>query len=354
MEEILLKRAKIPLTFIVLLTSLWISAVFTLCAATENVVADDPVTLALSKNSLISGKSTFTVDASKHSSVKKHRHDHNSGSRKNSSPAKTKLIENSEFAGLITEGTAETRSQKPSGTIYFAASEFLDNIRNDDMLARFRKREKAHSQWLDFVNTHTFMKHVLSRLEKYRALFEQVGAEYDLDWRLLAAIAYQESHWDPQAVSPTGVRGLMMLTRVTAKQLGISDRLDPEQSVRGGAQYFKIVKKKIPKRIHELDRTWLALASYNVGFGHLEDARILTQKLGGNPDKWEHVKKRLPLLSIDKWHSKTKYGYARGHEPVTYVRNIRSYYTLLKWLTRQETQYKSARADTNGGLAESL
>lgn len=126
-----------------------------------------------------------------------------------------------------------------------------------------------------------------------------------------------------------------MLTKSTAKQLGVTDRTDPVQSITGGALYFKQRLKQIPDQIQEPDRTWFALASYNVGFGHLEDARILTQKSNANPNKWLDVKKSLPLLSKKKWYEQTRYGYARGGEPVRYVENIRSYYDLLFWLTEE-------------------
>ena len=122
-----------------------------------------------------------------------------------------------------------------------------------------------------------------------------------------------------------------MLTKSTASQLGIEDRLDPEESIVGGARYLRIIEEKIPERIAEPDRLWLTLAGYNLGFGHLEDARILTQSQGGDPDKWADVKQRLPLLSQKNWYQKTKYGYARGREALTYVDNIRSYYDLIEW-----------------------
>ena len=153
---------------------------------------------------------------------------------------------------------------------------------------------------------------------------------------MLAAIGYQESHWNPTATSPTGVRGMMMLTEATAGQLGIEDRLDPSQSIVGGARYFVRVKRKIPERIAEPDRTFMALAAYNVGFGHLEDARIITQIRGGNPDEWLEVRDNLPLLAEKKWYSRVKRGYARGWEPVLYVNNIRAYYNILQWLTASE------------------
>jgi membrane-bound lytic murein transglycosylase F len=133
------------------------------------------------------------------------------------------------------------------------------------------------------------------------------------------------------------VRGIMMLTRNTMQHLGINkSRHDPQASIEGGALYLASIKKKLPKRIKDPHRTWLALAAYNVGFGHLEDARILAQEDGANPDKWEDVKKYLPLLSQKKWYKKTRYGYARGREPVRYVENIRSYYDILVWITDKD------------------
>jgi len=157
-----------------------------------------------------------------------------------------------------------------------------------------------------------------------------------IDWRLLAAISYQESHWNEKAISPTGVKGLMMLTQATAKDLGVKDRTQARDSIDGGARYLKQRIAIIPERVLEPDRTWFALASYNIGFGHLNDARILTQQLGKNPDKWIDVKQFLPLLSQEKWYSQTRHGYARGKEPVRYVSNIRSYLDLLIWNTNNK------------------
>jgi membrane-bound lytic murein transglycosylase F len=166
-------------------------------------------------------------------------------------------------------------------------------------------------------------------LPRYEALFKQASKEVGIDWRLLASIGYQESLWNARAKSPTGVRGLMMLTLTTAKQMKVKNRLDPAQSIRGGSKYIASVLKRIPAQITEPDRTWFALAAYNVGFGHVEDARIITESRGGDPDRWIDVKENLPLLARKKWYKKTKYGYARGWEPVKYVENIRQYYEYL-------------------------
>lgn len=213
-----------------------------------------------------------------------------------------------------------------------AVKAFFEQKSNDGTLAQISERFYGHLDRLNYVGARTFMHHVENRLPKYEDLFRDYAEAFNMDWRLLAAIGYQESHWRPNAVSPTGVRGLMMLTRNTASHIGINNRLDAEESIQGGAKYFRIVHEKIPERIPEPDRTWFALASYNVGFGHLEDARRLTEGAGRDPDRWMDVKEFLPLLAQKEWYSKTRFGYARGHEPVIYVQNIRRYYDVLSRL----------------------
>ena len=190
-------------------------------------------------------------------------------------------------------------------------------------------RHYSHVEKFNYSDIRTFTRRVETHLPKYEKLFKEAAIRVGFDWRLLASIGYQESLWNPRAKSPTGVRGLMMLTRATARQMKVKNRLDPAQSIRGGAEYIARVHKKVPQRIPEPDRTWLALAAYNVGFGHVEDARIITQRHGGNPDRWIDVKESLPLLARKKWFEQTKYGYARGWEPVKYVENIRQYFAYL-------------------------
>ena len=222
-------------------------------------------------------------------------------------------------------------------SLYNEVEKFFQDIRADGTLAQLIDRHYGHAQDFDYVETRRYLAHIESRLPAYQSMFRKAADETGMDWRLLAAIGYQESHWNPEAKSPTGVRGIMMLTRDTMRQLGLEERLTPENSIIGGARYLNLMKGKIPKRIPEPDRTWLALAAYNIGFGHLEDARILTQQQGDDPDKWVDVQKHLPLLSEKKWYDKTRHGYARGREPVRYVENVRSYYDILAWYTESQT-----------------
>jgi peptidoglycan lytic transglycosylase F len=229
-------------------------------------------------------------------------------------------------------------------SLYDEVVRFFNRIKEDKTLDQLIEKHYGHTSRLSYVGNCKFREHKKSRLPTYLHHFHAAAETYNIDWRLLAAIGYQESHWLSQAVSPTGVQGIMMLTHDTAAQLGVSDRTDPAQSIDGGARYFQQRLRIISDRIPEPDRTWFALASYNVGIGHLEDARLLTKKQGGNPDKWMDVKQRLPLLAQKKWHKQTKYGYARGKEPVQYVENIRSYYDLLVWLTEENQIKKNAMA----------
>ena len=215
-----------------------------------------------------------------------------------------------------------------------ALIEYFGYLQTSGKLSALEDKYFGHIQSFDFVDTRAFMRAVEKTLPDYRDLFKAYAG--DNDWRLLAAMSYQESHWDPMAVSPTGVRGLMMLTRATAKDMKVTSRHDAEQSISGGARYFSSLLRRIPARIQEPDRIWMALAAYNVGLGHLEDARRLTQRLGGNPDLWVDVKKHLPLLRQKKYYKTTRYGYARGNEAVNYVANIRRYYDTLVWLEGQK------------------
>jgi membrane-bound lytic murein transglycosylase F len=189
----------------------------------------------------------------------------------------------------------------------------------------------AHAEIFDYVDLRTFHERIKTILPKYAKLFKEAGKRYGIDWRILAAQSYQESHWNPKAKSPTGVRGMMMLTLPTARQMGIEDRLDPAQSIEGGAKYIARQIKLTSKHVKgKIERIRFALASYNVGRGHIFDAITLGKKLGKNPYVWVNMKKLLPLLAQRKYFKDLKYGYARGHEAVQYVNRINNYFDILR------------------------
>jgi len=215
---------------------------------------------------------------------------------------------------------------------------YIDKVKKNGTLQRLKDRYYGHVDVLGYVGAYTFAQHLQQRLPNFEKHFQASAKKEKVDWRLLAAIGYQESMWQAGVTSKTGVRGLMMLTQNTAQAMGVSNRLDPVQSIKGGAKYFAYVKDQLDESIAEPDRTWFALAAYNVGGGHLDDARKLAEKEGLNPNKWLDVKKILPRLAQKQWYSKTRYGYARGGEPVHFVANIRRYYDILTWVTQPQLE----------------
>lgn len=221
-------------------------------------------------------------------------------------------------------------------SLFATLIDFFGELHETGELIALEERYFGHVEQFNYVDTRLFMNAVNKVLPDFQHWFKEYAG--DLDWRLLAAQSYQESHWDPRAKSPTGVRGIMMLTQPTAKQLGVKSRLDAESNIKGGAKYLAQLLKRIPARISEFDRPWFALAAYNLGWGHVQDGRKLTEKLGGDPDKWVDVKKYLPLLRQKRHYKKTRYGFARGDEAVQYVANIRRYYDTLIWIDDKAEQ----------------
>ena len=219
---------------------------------------------------------------------------------------------------------------------------FLEAARKSGLVARLAERYFGHERSVPRLDAGVFQERIRTVLPDFRKLFFEAQEATGVEWRLLAAIAYQESQWDPLATSETGVRGLMQLTEETARHLGVADRLDPRASVMGAARYLRDLKSRLPERIGEPDRTWLALAAFNIGLGHLEDARVLAQKQKLNPDLWADVKKTLPLLALPEYHEQSKLGYARGGMPVVFVDRVRGYYDVL--LDRERPHQPRLRA----------
>jgi membrane-bound lytic murein transglycosylase F len=218
-----------------------------------------------------------------------------------------------------------------------SANRFISGARTSGELARIESDARNESGDFDYVAAHQFQSDIAERLPALQGLFEEAAQASGLDWRLLAAVGYQESKWQGGAASADGARGIMMLTTDAATAVGVDDRADLRQNIVGGARYLAQVIDTIPKRIPEPDRTWLALAAYNVGYGHLEDARVLAQSHGKNPDSWADVRTQLPLLAEEKWYLRARRGYARGWEPAKFVEQVRQYLAVLEWIDADKT-----------------
>jgi membrane-bound lytic murein transglycosylase F len=221
--------------------------------------------------------------------------------------------------------------RKNAPDLLASVNQFFEEVAHSGLLAQLSSEATGDDRDFDYLESRNFQAHIAVRLGAFREFFEQASEKSGVDWRLLAAIGYQESKWDPKAQSGDGALGVMMLTQDTATAMGFPDRSNAEQNIFAGAKYFAEVKEKIPDRIPEPDRTWLALASYNVGFGHLEDARVLAQSRGKNPDSWTDVRECLPLLAQERYYLQAKRGYARGWEPAQFVDRVQRFLTLLEW-----------------------
>lgn len=231
-----------------------------------------------------------------------------------------------------------------------SAKPFFERLQKDGTLKRLVDRYYGHAAKLSALDSGALLEKIASDLPRLKPVFQDAERVSGIDWRLVAAIGYQESHWDADATSPTGVRGLMMLTEDTADRLQIKNRLDPRESIVGGARYFALVKESMVSRIGEPDRTFLALAAYNQGVGHLEDARILAQRAKMSPDKWQDVRQVLPRLAEPDVFTTLAHGYARGFEAVQFVDNVRNYYDILD---RLEPRGAPAATDAGGAHVSS-
>ena len=234
-----------------------------------------------------------------------------------------------DYAWLIAAGESKK-------AIADAAGPFFERIRKDGTLKRLVDRYYGHAARITAVDSGTLIERIGARLPELRRHFQEAEVVSGIDWRLIAALGYQESHWDADATSPTGVRGLMMLTDETAERVQVKNRLDARESIVGGARYLALIRETLNPRIPEPDRTWLALAAYNMGVGHLEDARIFAERAKLNPDRWQDVRQMLPRLSEPEWFQQTRHGYARGFEALQLVDNVRNYFDIIARMAPRE------------------
>lgn len=223
-------------------------------------------------------------------------------------------------------------SRRADPSLYNEARVFFAKIRHDRELKSLVDRHYAQFERLDESLSRRFLNNLETRAAPYLDTFRRAGKRYRIDWRLLAAVGYQESKWQPDAVSHQGAYGLMQITLPTARGLGLSDPGDPTRNIMAGAKYIAQLRDQIPENTAEPDRTYLALAAYNVGIGHLEDALELTRDQGGNPADWPDVRSRLLQLADPSVYRHLRYGYARGSETVNYVENIRAFHDLMIWV----------------------
>ncbi|MCX7896360.1 MAG: membrane-bound lytic murein transglycosylase MltF [Rhodocyclaceae bacterium] len=228
-------------------------------------------------------------------------------------------------------------------TLAKAAAELIQSLADSGVLKQLAERYFAHIRRADAQEMREFLQKIRLRLPALRPHFELAQEITGLDWRLIAALAYQESHWDPLATSPTGVRGIMMLTEETADRLGVKNRLDAKESILAGAKYLAMLYEELPPSIKDPDRLWFALAAYNLGRGHLNGARAFAPTLKRDPDLWSDMKEVLPLMSRPEYYSRLKSGRARGGEAVIMVENVRNYYDVL---TRIEPRHTPLRGET--------
>ena len=259
---------------------------------------------------------------------------------------------NLQDAFLLRGGQIQAWAMRLGVDVRFArkVTQFFREMEKSGELAMLRERHFGHVTRLADADVLGILERRATLLPDLLPHFQAAQRETGIDWRLLAAVAYQESQWDTYAVSPTGVRGIMMLTENTADHLGVKNRLDAKESIHGGARYIGQLRDGLAEEIQEPDRTWFALAAYNIGPGHLEDARILARRLGKNPNAWLDMKEVLPLLSRSQHNSKLRYGYARGGEARAFAENVRIYNDIL---SRYEKPYRDIWSFDGGG-ADSL
>jgi membrane-bound lytic murein transglycosylase F len=250
------------------------------------------------------------------------------------------------FPGAISTGSINDGMQL-AWAVYPKSKKLLEQINEFlSMINKSGKFDEIYNKYygdiedFDYVDLEVFHRRVKNKLSRYSPFIKVAAKKHGFDWRLIAAQIYQESHLNPWAKSRAGARGLMQILPSTAKSLGLADLFDPVQNINAGVKHLKDLYDHFDQAQGE-DRLLIALAAYNIGQGHIYDARELAQKKGLDPDKWESLSKTLPLLQYKKYYMNTQYGFCRGTEPIRYIKQILIYYDVLK---RQGFEYKTAQA----------
>lgn len=231
------------------------------------------------------------------------------------------LQDNSELAWAL----VKTRDQ----SLFKAAQAFLARKQADGTLDRL-VAFYSQGDTFDPYSVRSFQRDITQKLPRYQTLFQANADANGMDWRLLAAIAYQESRWQPNAISPTGVKGMMMLTQGTAAHMGVADRTNPRQSIEGGAGYYRQILERLPASVREPDRTWMALAAYNMGPAHIDRARKNAEASGEDADKWLTVSRELRQMATRAREQGRRIPVGQA---LVYVQQVRRYYDTLQLAT---------------------
>lgn len=206
---------------------------------------------------------------------------------------------------------------------------FFEIIKKNGKFTEIYNRYYSDIGFFNYVDLNSYHKSLNKRLPLYSHIIKSAAKRYDFDWRLIAAQIYQESHFNPRARSRSNALGMMQLTSTTARSLGVTSAYNPEQNIYAGVKYLRKMYDLFD-RAEGKDRLYIALAAYNVGQGHILDARNIARKMNLNPNKWSSLSKTLPMLKKEKYFMKAKYGYCRGTETVNYIKQIKIYYDILK------------------------
>ncbi|MFP4295007.1 MAG: membrane-bound lytic murein transglycosylase MltF [Halothiobacillaceae bacterium] len=236
-------------------------------------------------------------------------------------------------------------SRQHDTSLLVEAEAYFTELRTSRRLNDLLDRYYTQFETLDRDLALAFMAAVERRLTPFERWFREAGARHDIDWRLLAAMGYKESKWDPQARSHMGAHGLMQITLPTARELGLTNPDDPRENILAAARYLDQLRDLVAPEAPEPDRSYLALAAYNIGMGHLSEARALTKRKGADPDRWRDVRRHLPLLMKPEYYRRSRYGFARGSETVEYVENIRAFHDLMIWVEQRRVRDRLAAGE---------
>jgi membrane-bound lytic murein transglycosylase F len=256
------------------------------------------------------------------------------------------LINQRSFPGAVSAGSINDHMQlgwavnPESSELLERINTFLKVIKKNGKFDALYNKYYGDIQDFNYVDLKTFHKRVKTRLSRYSPFIKAAAKKHGFDWRLIAAQIYQESHLNPWAKSRAGAKGLMQIMPSTSKSLGVTDLFDPVQNINAGVQHLKDLYEHFDTA-NGKDRLMISLAAYNIGQGHVEDARKLAKKRGLNPNKWDALAKTLPLLRFKKYYKNTTYGFCRGKEPLRYIKQIMIYYDVLR---KQGFEYKATQA----------